>query len=644
METEGEKKVWDVLSKLDRKRFFYVNKTRIATSNGSLNPDFVVVSADYGLIVGEVKDYKRIERGSTQQELVVFTEGNYRQFPNPEEQARKYALALVNQCEKRQELLRGSRLAFPWQHVVVLTHQPRHFIEECEKQGIFTRGIVWGKEDIESPHTVIEAIKRLPWKSRLKTPLDISVIDILRGILNPSLVVRDAEGREIGTLTIPQEFLSTEALKVTESLQIRLVRGVAGSGKTLVLRNRVHYLRTTYPQHHILILTYNKQLSENLKSTLEKEKVEHVEVATLHAQCNKIFRNVRKKVTENYVKRLAWIQEHWNDMLYGTNLDDRFVDEEIKWRKEMRIFNNEEYLKVARRGRSKALAQRERDTINLIWDDYKAYQDDLRNRHQDWMDWEDVPLEALRVLNERRDSPHRAAYDVILVDEAQDFTPVWIDIVKAMLKPNGSLFLCDDPTQSIFSSYSWKEKGLEVVGRTKILRVPFRNTRQIATAAHALIGADDILNSSEDITKPFLDSTQLLDGNVPLLRECSCESEEDKFVRNHIKKLLRNENTRHYKVGVIVPKKLEKQFEDLNQQNISVVTIGTVKGLEFDAVYIVDLSHQGSKYWSEDPYDVAKLRREIFTAMTRARYRLIMTYHGRFPSYLLPILEHVHRE
>jgi hypothetical protein len=44
------------------------------------------------------------------------------------------------------------------------------------------------------------------------------------------------------------------------------------------------------------------------------------------------------------------------------------------------------------------------------------------------------------------------------------------------------LFLADDPMQSIYRYYSWREKGVPVAGRTRWLRIPYRNTREIYQA------------------------------------------------------------------------------------------------------------------------------------------------------------------
>ena len=57
-----------------------------------------------------------------------------------------------------------------------------------------------------------------------------------------------------------------------------IVRGVAGSGKSLVLRNRVKKLAEDYSQ--VLILTYNHFMNSWLKFNLEANQVNKFECLT----------------------------------------------------------------------------------------------------------------------------------------------------------------------------------------------------------------------------------------------------------------------------------------------------------------------------------------------------------------------------
>ncbi len=51
-------------------------------------------------------------------------------------------------------------------------------------------------------------------------------------------------------------------------------------------------------------------------------------------------------------------------------------------------------------------------------------------------------------------SPLAASYDVLIVDEGQDFSPVWRDILLRMLKPDGRAIWLEDPNQNLYGKES----------------------------------------------------------------------------------------------------------------------------------------------------------------------------------------------
>ena len=70
-----------------------------------------------------------------------------------------------------------------------------------------------------------------------------------------------------------------------------------------------------------------------------------------------------------------------------------------------------------------------------------------------------------------------------------------------------------------------------------------------------------------------------------------------------------------------------------------------MKGLEFPIVFV---PHLNSIFEApEDEYDevfLSKQRRKLFTAMTRARDTLILSYHSEFPDLLRPLEPYVWKD
>ena len=94
-----------------------------------------------------------------------------------------------------------------------------------------------------------------------------------------------------------------------------------------------------------------------------------------------------------------------------------------------------------RTGRGFALAESMR---HKVYEAMEAYHKALYG--EQLLDWGDVPRQMWRLIQSGQAKP--PTYDVILVDEAQFFAPIWFEIIKMILKPATShLFLVADPSQ-----------------------------------------------------------------------------------------------------------------------------------------------------------------------------------------------------
>ncbi|NIN94197.1 MAG: UvrD-helicase domain-containing protein, partial [Anaerolineae bacterium] len=97
--------------------------------------------------------------------------------------------------------------------------------------------------------------------------------------------------------TIPQTAEGEEPHPIDRSIvfnaAIRLVRGVAGSGKTLVLTRRAQYLAAQYPEWRIGVLTYNDPLARSLRAQLKG--ISNIKrVTTFHNMCAALLRSYLK--------------------------------------------------------------------------------------------------------------------------------------------------------------------------------------------------------------------------------------------------------------------------------------------------------------------------------------------------------------
>jgi len=238
-------------------------------------------------------------------------------------------------------------------------------------------------------------------------------------------------------------------------------------------------------------------------------------------------------------------------------------------------------------------------------------------------DWESDHFPAIEALKAGHEHYHY--YDAVMVDESQDFAPSWIKVIKGLLKPNGHLFLAYDPGQSVFRSYTWKEKGINAKGRTKTLTIPFRNTYEIARAAFSILNpADAETDEGDGILKAHLEDTRLTRGHKPQL---IIYDEEDE-ANVHMHRFERQPSS-----SCVVVRESQRGVSE----DEGFVLIKRIKGLEFDSVLVhrIDQYVQG-----DDAEEIQFGLKQLHMAMTRARQSLTLTCVGELPAALEALREH----
>jgi hypothetical protein len=643
-------------------------------ARGSSKPDFVVVSARLGVLIIEVKDWSAIE-GGTQEQIVTISQGARVARPNPILQAEQYAYALKDRFSTRAELWEQRRgrpaLRFPWQVMVALPNIPQAQIERFEAAGIWPGHTVVGADHLRDAGTLEAAIRALPWKFTLDRPLTLDMLDIVREVIDPSLSITDSDGRAIGVLTRPQKSLIDEPIRIfqpkqatligefelppdhgalVDSTEVRLVRGVAGSGKTLVLLRRYQRLKELYPDASTLVLTFNRELARALMTATGEEPslVPHdaagdddetrpiidadTAVRTFHSICREIL----GESWQLPINGRRWLSRNESAAIAALGMPVEEVARELAWRREMNIASDAAYLTAERRGRGFKLDQAKRAQINAIAARYEAAKRRKMLAGKAGHDWDEVAFLAERALD-TPGHPLAGAFDAIFIDEGQDFTPSWMRVVRRLLRRDGALFICDDPTQSIFHSYSWVQKGVPVVGRTVHLRVPFRSTMEISEAAHRLIEADDILRAIEERSEVDFTSYQLGRGPLPGFILTATEADERAVISAHIDDLLAD-GTPARSIAVLChhPKDVN-HWKDYARRGVYVQFFEKMKGLEFVNVFVPHLERAFDS--APDDESIAIVRRKIFTAMTRARYRLTLSAVGTVPAPLHPLID-----
>jgi len=269
--------------------------------------------------------------------------------------------------------------------------------------------------------------------------------------------------------------LPPEQERVAGSEETRLVTGVAGSGKSLVLLYRAVLFARHNPDARVLVLTHNRALRFELERRAEvlAKQTNQISCMTFFQWASECLGGFDQRILfPDEVRRAIDQLRHASRSLEGVSTD--YLVDEIGWIKDQAMLKPADYLEADRRGRGLALKPEQKAEV---WELLRSYQNLLDE--QQALDWHNVALrfrKAACVVKSLR----FPSYDAILIDEAQFFAKSWFEVVQAALKPGGHLFLAADPTQGFLRRrQSWVSAGIEVRGRTTRLATAYRNTRAI---------------------------------------------------------------------------------------------------------------------------------------------------------------------
>lgn len=272
------------------------------------HPDFVVLHPQQGIVVLEVKDWRleTITDANKQQVELLTDQGNVR-TDNPFEQVRGYMFNVVNTL-KRDPLLiiqeggfKGQPIT-PFGHGVVFTNITRKQFDGTDLNEVFPpERCIFRDEMTET--TDPEVFRERVWKMvsrRLGSGLSLPQLDRVRAMLFPEIRIRQialpfdepekkpdspADDRLLNVMDMQQELI---ARSLGEGH--RIIRGVAGSGKTLILAFRAEHLARAATRP-ILVLCFANGIAGRLENAMQDRGVEdRVNVSTFHAWCSRMLR------------------------------------------------------------------------------------------------------------------------------------------------------------------------------------------------------------------------------------------------------------------------------------------------------------------------------------------------------------------
>lgn len=554
-------------------------------------PDFIILHPSRGLLFLEVKDWKPENlKKISKSDVSLLTHQGLVTKGHPLEQVRQCAYQVLNTLSA-DPLLRQKNSAYkgnlilPYGWGVVFTNIKRQHIEEAipdeARESLLPDHLMIYKDEM-TPSTDAECFQERLWGMFNYTfggALTLPEIDRIRWHLFPEIRIGGSENYDFFGAPGDQDITVKEALpdiiKIMDIQQEQLARslgdghrvihGVAGSGKTLILGYRCLHLAQTMSKP-ILVLCFNITLAANLRAFISSRGIGgQVQVYHFHDWC-------------------------------GQQLKTYHVD---------------------------------------VCASEKPY-------------WE-RQVEAVIHAVDKGQIP-RGQYGALLIDEGHDFEAQWLKLVVQMVDPDSnSLLLLYDDAQSIYKKssglgFSLASVGVQATGRTSILRLNYRNTREILNFAYSF--ANHYINPQSRAKHELALVEPQAAGNTgpaPEVRRFNSIAEEIRFTLQCVEKWHQQGvawadiailYTQGYQGGLLagalekttIPYRLlgtarQKAAYDPSVQQLTAITIHSSKGLEFPRVIMLGIGHLKDSDESAREQNA----RLLYVGMTRAQECLLLT-------------------
>jgi len=224
-------------------------------------------------------------------------------------------------------------------------------------------------------------------------------------------------------------------------------------------------------------------------------------------------------------------------------------------------------------------------------------------------------------------------------------------ISKLVSQETESISIIADAAQRIFKSgFTWAEVGLNVRGgRTIEFKKNYRNSVHIARAALSL------LENEEDKSEFTVVETALKGGEKPIVGFFDNFNDQLDYLKGELQNLKNqgiisstiilhrtNDGVRRIQSylnnnGFQTELVKTNQPVNYNSDSIKICTMSSIKGLEFNNVFIMDLTDIVIPYPpgfsdTDDEFHISTERRLLYTCMTRARTGLYLICDKNNPS------------
>lgn len=440
------------------------------------------------------------------------------------------------------------------------------------------------------------------------------------------------------------------------------VLGGAGTGKTVVAMHRAKHLASGLKdKERILFTTYTANLASDIKDNLRKictlDELRRIDVINLDAWVAQFLRE------HGYSAEIVYddtVTKLWEDAVAANDFSGEFPvsfyeEEYNRIVVAQEAFSLEKYIKASRTGRGTRLDRKKR---MQIWKVFEAYQNMMKE--QKVRDINTAMYECRLLLSK---STSETRYKHVIVDEGQDLSMNGFRLLRAIAgdEHDNDIFIVGDAHQRIYKNKAVLSKcGINVRGRSSILRINYRTTEEIRKSAFALLNGISFDDLDDDFDTG--DRCQsLTHGKAPQVLRFNNANEEFDAVLKEIKRLIDSGvSAKNICVVARTHKLLDdyiSQFtsnglrcyeirgnkaDDRGLDGIRVATMHRVKGLEFQYIFIVAANKRIIPLASAIDHTDSVSEQEtmtaekclLYVALTRAQKGAYISSYGQISEFL----------
>jgi superfamily I DNA/RNA helicase len=243
-------------------------------------------------------------------------------------------------------------------------------------------------------------------------------------------------------------------------------------------------------------------------------------------------------------------------------------------------------------------------------------------------------------------------FDAVLIDEYQDFSLSWFKCAKLALKEpeDGDLLIVGDASQALYKlrGFTWSDAGIQWRGRSTVLKVNYRNTREMMIAAESFASStDEVEGDPRAPVRPAAATCHRRGAHVEIVQAASL-TDEIQRAAELANGWIATGCYRPHEIGILYDRQEDKAYKkalrDLRQRlshhgttliagqtadgtyadaGIKISTIRGSKGLQFPAVIFLWADLLPSKF--DDRVEGVE-RGLMYVALTRAEQQLVVLH------------------